>query len=231
MAPFCELAHDTFVADQSPADQAGAPTVAGEAGRNELKWRLEAGSFRLVQVFNKNQAFLAVREGHFAVLAFRGTEGKELLDTNHNLRLVPLPGISGVMVYCGFLEVFRRCKTEIEAAVNESVPSTLASTLQGIPSAVHSLRSRRLRSTGITSRRATPDQQLGPCPWPSTRVLPRLSPQWGPGALDAQNIVCTSPRPVRQLSLQYRRNSPRDTAHKQVPNQRRSHDLELSETA
>ncbi|MGB6398502.1 MAG: hypothetical protein WBF73_22870, partial [Bradyrhizobium sp.] len=41
MALFCELAHDTFVADQSPADQAGAPTVAGEAGRNELKRRLE----------------------------------------------------------------------------------------------------------------------------------------------------------------------------------------------
>jgi hypothetical protein len=88
MALFCELAHDTFVADQSPADQA-APTVAGEAGRNELKRRLEAGSFRLVQVFNKDQAFLAVREGHFAVLAFRG---KELLDTDLNLRLVPLPG-------------------------------------------------------------------------------------------------------------------------------------------
>ena len=33
MALFCELAHDTFVADQSPADLAGAPTVAGEAGR------------------------------------------------------------------------------------------------------------------------------------------------------------------------------------------------------
>ena len=131
MALFCELAHDTFVADQSPADQAGAPTVAGEAGRNELKRRLEAGSFRLVQVFNKDQAFLAVREGHFAVLAFRGTEGKELLDTDLNLRLVPLPGISGVMVHCGFLEVFSRCKTEIEAAVNESVPSTLAFYITG----------------------------------------------------------------------------------------------------
>ena len=76
MALFCELAHDTFVADQAPADQARAPTVAGEAGRNELKRRLEAGSFRLVKVFSNDQAFLAVREGHFAVLAFRGTTGK-----------------------------------------------------------------------------------------------------------------------------------------------------------
>ena len=131
MALFCELAHDTFVADQSSADQAGAPTVAGESGRNELKRRLQAGSFRLVQVFNKDRAFLAVREGHFAVLAFRGTEGKELLDTDLNLRLVPLPGISGVMVHCGFLEVFSHCKTEIEAAVNESVPSTLGFYITG----------------------------------------------------------------------------------------------------
>lgn len=131
MALFCELAHDAFVAEQSPADQAGAPTVAGEAGRNELKRRLEAGSFRLVHVFNNDQAFLAVREGHFAVLAFRGTKGKELLDIDLNLRLVPLPGIPGVMVHCGFLEVFNRCKTEIEAAVNESVPSTLGLYITG----------------------------------------------------------------------------------------------------
>jgi hypothetical protein len=161
MALFCELAHDTFVADQSPADQAGAPTVAGGAGRKELKRRLEADSFRLVQVFNKDQAFLAVREGHFAILAFRGTEGKELLDTDLNLRLVPLPGVSGVMVHCGFLEVFSRCKTEIEAAV-----------------------------TSFALRRD------------------------------------------RYADFLYNgRNSPRDTAHKQAPNQRRSHDLELSETA
>ena len=131
MALFCELAHDTFVADETSADQAGAPTVAGEAGRNELKRRLEAGSLRLIQVFNKNQAFLAVREGHFAVLAFRGTQGKELLDTDLNLRLVPLPGVRGVMVHCGFLEVFSRCKREIEAAVDQSVSPTLGLYITG----------------------------------------------------------------------------------------------------
>jgi len=125
MAAFCELAHDAFVADQGPEDQAEAPTIAGKAGRNELKRRLEAGGLRLVQVFSEDRAFLAVRQGHFAVLAFRGTKGKELLDTDLNLRLVLLPGVSGVMVHFGFLEVFSRCKSEIEAAVNESVPPTL----------------------------------------------------------------------------------------------------------
>ena len=34
-------------------------------------------------------------------------------------------------MHSGFLEVFSRCKTEIEAAVNESVPSTLAFYITG----------------------------------------------------------------------------------------------------
>jgi triacylglycerol lipase len=131
MALFCELAHDAFVSDRPPTDQAGAPGIAGEAGRIELKRRLEAGCFRLVQVFSKDQAFLAVREGHLAVLAFRGTKGRELLDTDLNLRLVPLPGVSGVMVHRGFLEVFSHCKREIEKAVNDSVPSTLGFYITG----------------------------------------------------------------------------------------------------
>ena len=45
------------------------------------------------------------------------------------------------------------------------------------------------------------------CPGSSTNVLPRLSPQWRPASLDPQNIVCTSPRQIGQLSLQYCRNS------------------------
>ena len=132
MALFCELAHDAFVSDRAPADQPGALTMLGEARRSELKRRLEAGSFRLVGIFNKDQAFLAIREAHFAVLAFRGTEGKELLNTDLNLRLVPLPGVAGVvMVHCGFLESFNRCKSEIEAAVNENVTSTVGLYITG----------------------------------------------------------------------------------------------------
>lgn len=57
---FCELAHDTFVSEQVPPDQpAGAPTIAGKVGRSELKRRLEAGNFRLVQVFSKDLTFAA----------------------------------------------------------------------------------------------------------------------------------------------------------------------------
>ncbi len=134
----------------------GAPPIAGEAGRSELKQRLEAGSFRLVQLFSNDRAFLAIREGHFAVLAFRGTEGKELLEVDLNLRLVPLPGVSNVMVHCGFFEVFSRCKPEIEAAVNDAVPSTLGVYITGHSLVVHLLRSRRLSSIAIISRRATP---------------------------------------------------------------------------
>lgn len=131
MALFCELAHDAFVADAAVADQSGAPPIRRDEGRRELKRRLEAGSFRLVQVFHGDQAFLAVRGGHFAVLAFRGTRARELLDTDLNLRLTPLPGVSGVMVHAGFLEVFSRCRAEIESGVNENVPPTLAFYITG----------------------------------------------------------------------------------------------------
>ena len=126
MARFCELAHDAFVARQMP-DQVDSRMAA----RNELKRRLEAGGFRLVEVFNNDQAFLAIREGHFAVLVFRGTGRKELLDIDLNVRLVPLPGVSGVMVHCGFLEAFSRCRSEIETTVDESVPSTLGFYITG----------------------------------------------------------------------------------------------------
>ena len=125
MALFCELAHDTFVADQVIADRTLPPSLAAEARRDELQRRLRAGCFQLIQVFEDDRAFLAIREAHLAVLAFRGTEGKELLNTDLNLRLVPLPGVPGVMVHCGFLDVFNRCRNEIETAIDKNVPSTL----------------------------------------------------------------------------------------------------------
>jgi lipase (class 3) len=131
MALFCELAHDTFIADEPVADQAGAPSIVRDEGRNELKRRLAAGGFRLVEVFTSDRAFLAVRDGHFAVLAFRGTGGRELLDVDLNLRLTPLPGVPGVMVHAGFLDVFNRCRAEIESAVNANVPSTLGFYITG----------------------------------------------------------------------------------------------------
>lgn len=130
MAHFCELARHAFVDDHAATDQSGTPTVAVVAGRIELRRRLESGGFRLVQAFNEDRAFLAIREGHFAVLAFRGTEGNEL-HYDLDFQLVPLPGVSGVMVHRGFLEVFSSCKGEIEAAVNENVPSTLGFYITG----------------------------------------------------------------------------------------------------
>jgi hypothetical protein len=94
MAAFCELAHVPFVAAPPPPPR-GAPKIERGAGREKLEALLSAGDFRLVEVFNKDdaQAFLAVRDGHFAVLAFRGTETLQDWRTNLNVKRVPLPGV------------------------------------------------------------------------------------------------------------------------------------------
>jgi triacylglycerol lipase len=73
----------------------------------------------------------SVRDGHFAVLAFRGTESGQDWRTNLNVRRVLLPGVPGVTVHGGFLEAFEHCRGEIEAAVNGHVPSRLGLYITG----------------------------------------------------------------------------------------------------
>jgi Lipase (class 3) len=116
MASFCELARVPLAAI-SPAP----------GGRKKLEELLSAGGFRLVEVFNKDeaQAFLAVRHDRFAVLAFRGSETPLDRCTDLNAKRVPLPGVEGVTVHRGFLKVFMHCRKKIEAAVDGHVPSTL----------------------------------------------------------------------------------------------------------
>jgi triacylglycerol lipase len=132
MAHFCELARVPLAA-ASPAPPPGSPKIEREAGRKKLEELLSAGNFCLIEVFNKDeaQAFLAVRDGHFAVLAFRGSESPQDWRTNRNFKRVPLPGVPGVTVHGGFLEVFECCRKEIEAAVNAHVPSTLGLYITG----------------------------------------------------------------------------------------------------
>jgi triacylglycerol lipase len=127
MARFCQLAHLPF--EPAAAAPPGGPEVTTDRGREHLEESLKAGAFRLVTIFDKEnaQAFLAVRENYFAVLAFRGTQGREeLLHTDANLRRVPLPGARGVAVHCGFLEAFTRCRKEIEATLDAAVRPPLA---------------------------------------------------------------------------------------------------------
>jgi triacylglycerol lipase len=132
MAAFSQLAYVPYEAAPPPSAR-GAPKMEKQAGREELEAHLAAGGFRLVSVFNKDdaQAFLAVRDGQFAVLAFRGTISLQDWRTNLNVRRVPLPGVPGVTVHCGFLEAFECCREEIEAAVNAHVPSTLGLYIAG----------------------------------------------------------------------------------------------------
>jgi triacylglycerol lipase len=132
MAAFSQLAYVPFPA-ATPPPSPGAPKVEKEEGRELLNAHLAAGDFRLVSVFNKDdtQAFLAVRDGQFAVLAFRGTANLQDWRINLNARRVPLPGVPGVTVHRGFLEAFESCRGEIEAAVGAYVPSTLGLYITG----------------------------------------------------------------------------------------------------
>jgi len=132
MAAFCQLAYVPFDPDPPPPSP-GTPKKEREAGRQELGAHLAAGDFRLVKVFNKDdaQAFLAVRDEQFAVLAFRGTASLRDWRTNLNVRRVPLPGMPAVTVHCGFLEAFECCRAEIEADVDAHVPSTLGLYITG----------------------------------------------------------------------------------------------------
>jgi triacylglycerol lipase len=123
MARFCWFAHLLFEPTRH-VPGSGAPDIQAPGGRKKLEACLETGGFRLIDVFNKDRSFLAVRNGHFAVLAFRGTESGEW-GINLNLWPVPLPGVRGVTVHRGFLGVFEQCRREIELAVNSNVPSTL----------------------------------------------------------------------------------------------------------
>ena len=132
MAAFCQIARVPLAA-VSPAPPPGSPKTERGGGRKKLEALLSAGGFRLVEVFNKDeaQAFLAVRDDRFAVLAFRGTETLQDRHTDFNVKRVPLPGVPGVTVHCGFLEVFECCRKEIEVAVNAHVPSTLGLYITG----------------------------------------------------------------------------------------------------
>jgi triacylglycerol lipase len=132
MAEFSQLAYVPFVDEQAPP-RPGAPKVEKSGGRKQLETCLAAGQFRLVDVFNRDdtQAFLAIRDDQFAVLAFRGTANLGDWAINLNVGRVLLPGFSNVRVHRGFLAAFDSSKEELVRAVNEYVPSSLGLYITG----------------------------------------------------------------------------------------------------
>jgi hypothetical protein len=132
MAEFSQLAYVPFVDEQAPP-QPGTPKIEKDGGRKQLEVCLAAGGFRLVAVFNKDdsQAFLAIRNDQFAVLAFRGTANLGDWAIDLNVGRVPLPGFGNVRVHRGFLEAFDSSKEEIVGAVNQYVPPNLGLYITG----------------------------------------------------------------------------------------------------
>ena len=129
MAALSQLAYVPF--EVTPA--AGGQKAVKPGGEQDLATLLDAGGFRLISLFNKDdtQAFLAILPDQYAVLAFRGTTSVNDWMINANVRRVDLPGVPGVRVHCGFLEAFQGCRLEIERAVNQNVPNTLGLYITG----------------------------------------------------------------------------------------------------
>lgn len=132
MAKMSELAYVPFVNEPTPPPKGGS-RAERDNGRADLEVCLKAGGFRLVAIFNKQdtQAFLAVNDQQFGVLAFRGTTNLADWLTNLNAIQVPLPGFPGVKVHAGFLQAFECCREDIVCAVNRYVPDDLGLYITG----------------------------------------------------------------------------------------------------
>jgi triacylglycerol lipase len=101
-------------------------------GKKDLVARLKKGGFELLATFDKKdtQGFLAMRDGQFAVLAFRGTTNLPDWLRNLDAVRVPLPERPGIMVHRGFHSAFSVCQKEITEALGR-VPNDLGLYITG----------------------------------------------------------------------------------------------------
>lgn len=131
MAAFCQNAYLPF--DVPPKRRKGAKTVTTEDGTAVLSKALADGGFRLVRLFNHPdvQAYLAVRDDDFAVLAFRGTVTLQEWEVDLNASLRTKTDFKGVRLHSGFWNAFAGARTEIETAVAAHVPPDLPLYLTG----------------------------------------------------------------------------------------------------
>jgi triacylglycerol lipase len=132
MAAFSELAYAPFVDDQPPP-ASGEGKREKEGGRADLARRLSGGDFELAAVFNKDdvQAYLAVNQAEFAVLAFRGTANLADWKIDLNAGRIPMPGFKHVGVHRGFWGAFAAMEDAIRAATDQHVPADLGLYITG----------------------------------------------------------------------------------------------------
>ena len=133
MASFSQLAYLPFL-DNAPEPAPGEPRRKAKPGGVEaLADLLRPGKFEIKATFDWNdvQAFLAVNPEQFAVLAFRGTANAADWKINLAAFTVPMEGFPHVRVHKGFWEAFDAQRTQIKAAVDLHVPSTLGLYITG----------------------------------------------------------------------------------------------------
>jgi len=131
MAAFCQNAYLPF--DVPPKRRRGDRAVTTDSGTAELSTALSDGDFRLVAVFNHAdvQAYLAIRDDDFAVLAFRGTTSLRDWAVDLNAGLRGRTAFKGVRLHSGFWSAFAGARTEIETALAAHVPSDMPLYLTG----------------------------------------------------------------------------------------------------
>ncbi|HDZ77197.1 MAG TPA: lipase family protein [Candidatus Omnitrophica bacterium] len=92
-----------------------------EKNSNELKEALSQANFELVQTFNRDatQAFLVKRDSDkMAILAFRGTQIKEIKDIVTDLKANFYQDKNGAKVHNGFYQAFKCVEDDIRSAVD-----------------------------------------------------------------------------------------------------------------
>ncbi len=126
MAWFSQIAYVPYL-DHQPAPGATAPKQQKPQGVALLDASLASGGLRLVKTFNKGnvQAFLAVLDGAFAVLAFRGTATMADWGIDLNIGRVTFAACPGVHVHRGFLAAYEVSQIDIFEAVSAYVPDEL----------------------------------------------------------------------------------------------------------
>ena len=129
MAKLAQYAYLPLGGADGAEDQA-----ADQPGVGRLAQLLAGGDFTLKAVFDRDdsQAFLAVNEQEFAVLAFRGTAnwGDWKVDLDAPLIAVP-HGDRSVRVHEGFWKAFQATRTDMQAAIDAHVPDDLGLYITG----------------------------------------------------------------------------------------------------
>jgi hypothetical protein len=127
MAAFSQNAYLPFELPRRKRKAAGEPLDVSPDGYDTLERVLTGGGFKLAKVFNNGdvQAYLAIRPGELAVLAFRGTANFKDWCVDLNAMPTRLADFKNIEIHRGFWSAYAACLHDVQAAIDEHVPPTM----------------------------------------------------------------------------------------------------------